>query len=150
MHRCHWQNYHNSAKTFAITKTGTKLLNRYKLKVKKDGVHSSKYFFKNLKNSLWACKIVPPPHPPPPSPHRPPKIGLRGLLGLNALNCVLKCMLVSWNVPYLFICIEWTKHPQISMMQLFSGLKVINYCRSKALPQMYDKILNTTLQLLLE
>ena len=40
----------NSAKTFAITtKIGTKLLNGYKLKVNKNGVHSSKHFCKNLK-----------------------------------------------------------------------------------------------------
>ena len=52
IHRCYWQNqnHHNSAKTFVITtKIGTKLLNVYKLKVNKNGVHSSKHFCKNLK-----------------------------------------------------------------------------------------------------
>ena len=47
--RCHWQNPHNSASTFAITtKITTKLLNRYKLKVKKYSVHSSKCFCKKV------------------------------------------------------------------------------------------------------
>ena len=50
IHRCHWQNHHNSAKTFAITTNiGTKLLNGYKLKVNKNGVHSNKHFCKYLK-----------------------------------------------------------------------------------------------------
>ena len=50
IHRCHWQNHHNSAKTFAITtKIGTKLLNGYKLKFNKNGVYSNKHFCKNLK-----------------------------------------------------------------------------------------------------
>ena len=100
IHRCHWQNHHNSAKTFAITKTGTKLLNRYKLKVKKNGAHSSKYFFKNLKNSIWACKIAPPPLPFPPFPSPPTQNRVKRItwferseLCLEMYACVLKCTL---------------------------------------------------------
>ena len=49
IHRCYWQNHHNSAKTSAITTNiDTKLLNGYKLKVNKNGVHSSKHFCKNF------------------------------------------------------------------------------------------------------
>ena len=63
IHRCHWQNHHNSAKTFATTtKTGTKLLNGYKLKVNKKGVHSSQYFCKNLE-IVDGCAILHPPNP---------------------------------------------------------------------------------------
>ena len=53
IHRCHWQDHHTLAKTFAITtKIGTKLLNRHKLKVKKMGFIAVSIFVKIWKKSM--------------------------------------------------------------------------------------------------
>ena len=64
MHRCRWQKQHNSAKTFVITtKIDTKLLNRYKLKLKNDRIHSSKHFLLKFENRWWGCNFGPPKNP---------------------------------------------------------------------------------------